>query len=260
MPPKPDLSLHTLIHFLDRFVYRNAKSNAGGPRGSSIMQPLAGGDSRGLLLSTRQSGKIRAPVNSEGFWSQKSEDVAPDEVFFHNYFNQVGKGKTVGQKRKIEKTSESIEDTAEAEEEQEIWKALVESRPELEGSDEGDSDMEMGDLESDDEASRSDRMDGLGPDREHEDGADQSSDDILSGFDDPSDDNAILDSEDEVPSDLEKSFMKELETQSSTPKAAPREEAPGKKKRRKLKHLPTFASVDDYAEMLGGDDDGQGSP
>ncbi|KAI9722336.1 MAG: hypothetical protein M1812_001808 [Candelaria pacifica] len=258
MPAKPDLSLHTLIHFLDRFVYRNAKSNAGGPRGSSIMQPLTGGDSRGLLLSTRQSGKLRPSVNSEVFWSKKSEDVAPDEVFFHNYFNQVGKGKSVIQKKRLEKTSESIEDTGEAEDEDEIWKALVESRPELEGSDEGDSNIEMEDLDSNDEFSKLDRTGIPEEVSEQGDATDQGSDDSL-GID-PSDDDAILGSDDEVPFDLEKSFMNELETQVGTPKPDPREDSISMKKRRKLKHLPTFASVDDYAEMLAEEGNGQGSP
>ncbi|KAI4086360.1 MAG: hypothetical protein L6R37_008421 [Teloschistes peruensis] len=40
MPPKTDLSSHTLIHFLDRFVYRNPKSTTAA-RGASIMQPIS---------------------------------------------------------------------------------------------------------------------------------------------------------------------------------------------------------------------------
>ncbi|KAI9795267.1 MAG: hypothetical protein M1835_006075 [Candelina submexicana] len=255
MPAKPDLSLHTLIHFLDRFVYRNAKSNAGGPRGSSIMQPLAGEGSRGLLLSTRQSGKLRPSVNSEVFWSKRGEEVAPDEVFFHDYFNQIGKGKRAVQKTKLEKTTESTEETGEAEDEDEIWKALVESRPELEGSDEGDSYMEMEALDSDDGLSNSDEIGSLEQDDVHHDKGGHSSEDILDGFNAAGDGDAILDSDDEVPSDLEKSFMDELEKQPGTSKAQPREEAA--RKRRKLKHLPTFASVDDYAEMLAEDDNGQ---
>ena len=42
MAAKPDPTLHTLMHFLDRFVYRNPKSKTGTTHGSSIMQPLAG--------------------------------------------------------------------------------------------------------------------------------------------------------------------------------------------------------------------------
>ena len=37
------MTLHTLTHFLDRFVYRTPKA-AASTRGSSLMQPLAGSD------------------------------------------------------------------------------------------------------------------------------------------------------------------------------------------------------------------------
>ena len=86
MPPKPDLASHTLSNFLDRFVYRNAKSAAGGPRGTSIMQPLAGGESRGVFLSSKTANHAQRPVNTDAFWHKKVEDVAVDEVIFPQVF------------------------------------------------------------------------------------------------------------------------------------------------------------------------------
>ncbi|KAI5304810.1 hypothetical protein KEM56_005882 [Ascosphaera pollenicola] len=74
MSGKADLSLHTLIHFLDRFVYRNPKQQT--PlRGASIMQPLAGGDGGNLLVSGA-TRRIEEPVNRESFWRKKGEEVA----------------------------------------------------------------------------------------------------------------------------------------------------------------------------------------
>ena len=151
MPPKPDLASHTLTHFLDRFVYRNAKASAGGPRGSSIMQPLAGGDNKGILLSNRSTQGGQQPVNSEAFWRKKAEDVAVDEVFFHTYFNQIGKGKQAAGKKNAAKTAEDSDN--EDENEDEIWQALVDSRPEVEGPSDDDSDLEMLDLDDSEDAS-----------------------------------------------------------------------------------------------------------
>jgi len=130
MPPKPDLTSHTLSHFLDRFVYRNAKASAGGPKGSSIMQPLSGGDSKSILLLPSHTHGGQQPLNSEAFWRKKAEDVAVDEVFFHKYFTQIGKGKQASDKNKekaIKNTYGSGDE--EDENEDEIWQALVDSRP-----------------------------------------------------------------------------------------------------------------------------------
>lgn len=249
MPSKPDLGMHTLTHFLDRFVYRNAKAASSQARGASIMQPLAGGDMRGMVLSTRGTGKSSVPVNSDLFWKRKVEDVAVDEVFFHKYFNNVTPKKGAAA-AKPERTEDS--DAEEERDEEEIWKALVGSRPELEGDDansEGadfdDDDDDVMDVEEDeDESVVGDKDDEK--DEESEEGPD---------FDDDGDD--VWDDEDDVPDELQKAFEAELEVSSKKKKAKELEVAPKedeaddrKKKRRKLKNLPIFASADDYAGML----------
>ena len=65
-------------------------------------------------------------------------------------------------------------------------------------------------------------------------------------------DDALLDDEDELPADFE-GFDSIGQEKSSGEKVSKNQEK--KEKKRKLKHLPTFASVEDYAKMLGDDDE-----
>lgn len=224
MPPKPDLASHTLSHFLDKFVYRNAKASSTAPRGSSIMQPLAGGDSHGQLLSNRSSMGAKESLNSESFWRRKAEDVAVEDAFFHKYFTQIGKVKQTPSSKKSHNINELEQD---GEDEDEIWQALVDSRPEIEGDSEDGSDMDMADLDSD--------LDG-------------------------SIDNMVTDSEVELePEDEEGSvnedelFAEELEVGKTEDREI--KESGSKQRRKMLKSLPTFASIEDYEGMLADDAD-----
>ena len=246
MPPKPDLSLNTLIHFLDRFVYRNPKAT-NAPKGASIMQPMAGGDSSALLVSA-YSGKLSTeqPVNSEAFWKQASEKVNADEVFFHKYFSALGRSKEKTSKKKTEREADA-EDSEDEGDKDEIWEALVESKTDLdEGSDSGFDDE---DIESNMEEMNDDELDlgllkadGSVKDNLAEDSEGPS---VLDG----GNDEALLDSDDEVPSDLEEAFDREITTNKLESVVEP------ESGRRRLKSLPTFASADDYAKMLEGEDD-----
>lgn len=252
MAAKPDLASNTLIHFLDRFVYRNPKKTASGLRGASIMQPLAGGDTSGLLVSARSKAGMKAPVNTEAFWKTESGKVDADEVFFHKYFNTMGRGKELAKnKNKAGHKGDTGGDSEEGEDdEDEIWKALVDSRPELEGNEDSDLDDGFQDLDS----SLTDSADEV----IHDDAADtqdnwnegMSDDDEAIDFGE--DDDALLRNDDEVASDLEEAFKGEVQFD-STKIAAPPEEQKRGKKRRRLKNLPTFASAEDYAAMLDGD-------
>lgn len=73
-----DLNLNTLSHFLDRFVYRNAKKPKA--KGASIMQPAAASDKSGVVLMMKGSNGADQEVNSAAFWRQKEEDVPADQV------------------------------------------------------------------------------------------------------------------------------------------------------------------------------------
>ena len=251
MPPKPDLSLNTLIHFLDRFVYRNPKATSA-PRGASIMQPMAGGDSSALLVSAYSNkSSNRQPVNSEAFRKQGSDKVNADEVFFHKYFSTLGRGKDKASKKKTERKADA-ENSEDEGDEDEIWKALVESRPELdEGSDSGFGDE---DIESDIEDQDDDELGSeFGGEDKSADGAPvRDAGDLLDLDDD--EDEALFDSNEEVPSDLEDAFSKEVTSSKLEPVVELNEKRGSK--RRRLKNLPTFASAEDYAKMLDDDDVG----
>jgi len=264
------------------------------------MQPLpgAGTEAKGMVLSIRGTGKAQQSINSEQFWTKNLEDVAPDEVFFHKYFNQRATGTKDQKKDKKEKESED---------EEEIWSAMVGSRPELEadGEDVDMDDLDLGNM-SDSEGEEGSDIEGSGDEEGEgeskggegaaisldaaiaatqrkpkgaavsEDGDDDV--DAALGLDEEGSDVWALGDDVEVPSDidldLDSAFAAELETNNSaTEMPAPKKSGKKKgkkasvleknvageqgegddgteKKKRKLKHLPTFASADDYAHLL----------
>lgn len=239
------------------------------------MQPLAGSDSHDLLVNASSlSSRARSePLNSEAFWRKQAEEVAAEDVFFHEYFNRLGKDKHAKKSKKSGKAGDDGDEDG-SDNESEIWQALVESRPELEGDDD-DDDLDMDDLESDydkdeddeeedggvmfnDASDDEDEMEDADEDDEAETAEfktakakasnDDDEDEDEDDFDmDVSDEEAFLDSDEDVPSDFE---VGGVEVPSSpTDKDA-------KKKKRKLRHLPTFASADDYAALLADEDDG----
>ncbi|KAK7193341.1 hypothetical protein DPSP01_010995 [Paraphaeosphaeria sporulosa] len=256
---KPDPTIYTLMNFLDKFAFKNAKAKASATHGTSIMQPMAGtAKATDYLIATRDGDKSHGALNSEQFWRKKVDDVREDEVFFHTYFEKAGKAKqaTKKEKKKRKKDGEESDDSGE----EEIWKALVNSRPEVEGpqdDDEGFSDIDMEDMMSDDDEEGGIGMDegvelNLGSDDDEEDGtaagADES-DDGMDGFD-LDDEEAFIDSDDDIPVDI----AMDDETDVDETAAKSKEKDKKKAKKRKLKHLPTFASADDYAKLLAGDD------
>lgn len=211
------------------------------------MQPLSGGDSRGIFLSTRAGDRSQQPLNTERFWQKKVEDVAADEVFFHKYFSQMGKSKQASGKKKLvpQATENSRHDDSEDEDENEIWQALVDSRPEVEGPSDDDSDMEMLDLDesdmSTDDLDADDEDDAASP-------AEVGAEDIVS------EEQSDLAWESQPESDVDDLFSKELQT-ARLGEARNTGKENKKGKRRKLNSLPTFASVEDYAEMLDNEED-----
>ena len=240
MPPKPDLASNTLAHFLDRFVYRNPKATKKS-RGASIMQPIIGNDTSGLIVSAQRNGRAKAPVNTEAFTGLEVDKVAPDEVFFHKYFTTMGKGKEHGRRKKKEKRKAQATDESDVDEdEDEIWQALVSSKPELEGDSDAEMDSDVPESLDDDTSS----VDFV--DADEETGAD---DGTLS-FEE--DEDVMIGSDDDIPDALDKAFEEAVQLDDqSTPQDNSNK---GRRaKRRKLKNLPTFASADDYAKIL--DDD-----
>ncbi|RGP73636.1 hypothetical protein FLONG3_6286 [Fusarium longipes] len=226
---KPDLDSHSLIRFLDKFVYRNAKSTDSS-KGVSIMQPLrAAKDIGDIWLGSRAAGGTTTSVNSSAFWKKKAEEVAAEDVFFHEYFQQIDKeGKETKKKAKA-----GMDVGSDDEQEDEVWKALVSTQPGVDPDDEGSDvgfDLDDEDMASDDDDSPAMSLDGELDEEEDDMSVDiEGSDEEMGG---------ALISEDEEGFEVK-------EAASEKPKS----------KRRKLKDLPMFASVDDYAELLAGEED-----
>ncbi|KAF3168361.1 hypothetical protein EYR41_005403 [Orbilia oligospora] len=272
MPSKPDLSLHTLTHFLDRFVYRNAKASST-TKGSSIMQPLAGGDTRGMVLNTKTAGRGLIPVNSDAFSNMKEENVKEDEVFFHKFFT-MRKQSDASKSQKKDKKKAGDDDGAEDSEfdDEEAWGAMVDSRPDLDIDADEDGDVDMDDFDDDeldgmdenmsdidDDSDEEGGMGGLttdalgdiGDEEMNEDNSDEDEEEEESdgfGLDD-SDAEAGINSDDDVPSDVDMKLSKVTKSEKEIATNARKE------RRMKLKNLPTFASADDYAALLGDDDE-----
>lgn len=249
---KPDPTIYTLMNFLDKFSFRNAKAKTQAAHGNSIMQPMAGtSKASDYLITSRDGDRTHDPVNSESFWRKKVDDVRDDEVFFHTYFEKAGKAKQADKKAKKNKKKDDSDDESG---EDEIWKALVKSRPEVEG-DGGDDDFDDLDMDemmmSDSDAEGGVTMDdgvelNLGSDDDDDEAApapaDDDDDDDFENFD-LDDEDAFMDDEDDIPVDLD---MGDDAGDADTKDGR-------KKKKRKLKQLPTFASADDYAKLIGDD-------
>ncbi|KAK3947503.1 CBF/Mak21 family-domain-containing protein [Pseudoneurospora amorphoporcata] len=235
--PKPDLANHSLMHFLDKFVYRNPKVTET-KRGSSIMQPvLATGGASQIVVSSKDGAKKQPFVNSASFWNLKPEQVSAEDVFFHEYFARIGKPGDMAKSKKASKEKSGPDGEEEEEEaEAEIWEALVNSRPEVEGDlDEDESDLGMDGYEDSDE-----EMDigylNMGGARNGSEGSD---DDMpFEGIFDDSDDSEEAAAADESAGEEDASASKKK----------------GRLSRKEMRGLPTFASADDYAEMLAGED------
>lgn len=239
---KPNLSLHTLNHFLDKFAYRNPKKSAAA-RGHSIMQPLAGGLSKGYVPGSTYSG---VPMNSEQFTSKKQEEIPVDELFFYRFFNdKYIKGKQA-RKTKVDRDEEGEID------EDEVWKALVDSKPQLE-MDEEESDFDSEEMDK--------AMTDMGSDSEQS--ADENDNESMASeekpmFSDEENLSEIAHSEDEFDdtvdffedeNDLlpfnETDDEEEIQTVDHSETHSHK-----KKKRKAIKDLPVFADAESYAHLL----------
>ncbi|KXL42087.1 MAG: hypothetical protein FE78DRAFT_94084 [Acidomyces sp. 'richmondensis'] len=255
MPPKPDPTQQTLMHFLDRFVYRNPKVKPAAFHGASIMQPMAGSVGRADMLVRPGveglSGSV--PVNTEAFWQKKAEDVAADEVFFHSYFNQAGsKRRKISHKTQKKKADSDEIGSEEDSAEEEIWEALTKSRPDIEGDDEDD--LSMGDLESAYSDSSEESQPGIDLGGEAEDDENDGSDletafAQMDGLQALGHEEDLLGSDEEVVAETEQPHKEKGRTEWSKGPMA-------RKDRKKLKSLPTFASAEDYAKLLADEPDG----
>lgn len=240
--PKPDLASHTLIHFLDKFVYRNAKATDS-KRGGSIMQPVL---ASGGAVGSGKAASRQSVVNSASFWNLPAEKVSAEDTFFHEYFARIGKPGQVAKTKKAAKEQAGSDDE---EAEGEIWEALVNSRPEVEGADVDDeSDFDMEDYEDSDEDLDLDAAGDGGHGQDSED----SGDDFQGIFDDSEGDD---DDDDEAVGEEEEAAV---DGEGGDAEAISKNERniANRKRRKAMKALPTFASAEDYADMLAAEDGG----
>ena len=235
---KPDMDSHSLIRFLDKFVYRNPKTTDT-QRGASIMQPLRAAKDTGDIWLGGGNTKGSTTVNSAAFWNKKAEDVAAEDVFFHSYFQHMSREP----KSKSSKTGKDDDEDEDAQED-EIWKALVASNAEVDGDIDDGSDVGFDDLDEEDMASDGDESPGLDLD-DSDFGEDLSDGGVdIEGSDDEAE-GAGSDDLLEVPD--EGSEEEEESTKKSSSQLR-------RDRKRELKALPMFASVDDYAELLAGEE------
>ncbi|PKI83311.1 RNA-binding ribosome biosynthesis protein mak21 [Malassezia vespertilionis] len=271
----PDLTLNTLMHFLDRFVFRNPKKQSG-LKGSSIMQPALGGDLDNDNVLRRMNAPLNY-VNNAEFWSKTPEQVPVDQQFFLQYFQSKLKraGKPFAQTAKEEEILSddekeddggSVDFSTDDEDEKEIWKAMksslkregntedIEDDDEDEDEDEDDDDDDVLDTLANDESD---------DDVDVDDGDDAGDSD--SAIDEDENDAGMFmeDEEDLIPfTQFDTEAEQEPVQVAGQKRAADESDAPKSKnqaraeQRRKRRTMPSFASAEDYAHMLDSDDDG----
>lgn len=244
--PRPDLANHTLMHFLDRFVYRSPKGEES-KRGGSIMQPILASGGASHIVAPRKGGAERQPtVNASSFWNLRLDQVSPEDVFFHEYFARVGKPGEVTRANNgsVDEGNEAGPDH-EVDGEEEIWNALVSSRPEIEGVGvEEDDDMDLEEFNYSDNELEADEagFDGQISDSE-------GSGDFEGIFDDDSDGSGEA-AADNYGGELEVDGEEEGDEESRLVEPGLKQGSRGRLNRKEMRSLPTFASAEDYAEML----------
>ncbi|KAH7886731.1 ribosome biogenesis protein [Phlebopus sp. FC_14] len=270
----PDLTLNTLTHFLDRFVYKNPKKAKS--KGTSAMQPAAS-TTDGIHVK-RIKGEVNSGVlpNEEKFWKQPIEDIPVEEVFFHRYFSRKNRKSSIKTTRALEDGEMQDEEMSSDEdsvadltnigsipdgpptpnrgeddvnesdrEEDAIWKAMKATMPSeageelLEDSDDVPSDLDASSDQDDEGESVSESE--YSPRISLAEGSDN--DDLVAVDDIPG---GLLDYDG---SDAEDGG-EEWGGFGDGEKRKRGDKDEGKRKKRKA--LPTFASYEDYAKMIEG--------
>ncbi|CCK72315.1 RNA-binding ribosome biosynthesis protein MAK21 KNAG_0J02350 [Huiozyma naganishii CBS 8797] len=200
---KPDLGLFTLSHFLDRFVYRNAKQKPV-TRGSSIMQPLLGGSQINASVMVKASDAVsnEVPVNTQNWLKKKVNEIKPEDKFFYQYFSS--KKSAVKDKQR---NASSGNDSEGEMNEDDIWNALVKSRPDVEddSGDEMNFDEDDFSLSSDNEEESEGEasIGGAQSDSDSDKGDEDEENDIFYSFADEESKNAAGSAEEESSEDEE---------------------------------------------------------
>ncbi|KAF8431689.1 CBF/Mak21 family-domain-containing protein [Boletus edulis BED1] len=268
----PDLTLNTLSHFLDRFVYKNPKKTKS--KGASAMQPAASAADGIAVKRLKGEASGGALPNEDTFWKKKEDEVPVDEAFFHKYFTRKICGQ-VSQNESREKEGSqgfrepSDEDSTDNEheadeegssdtEEDAVWKTMQATMPGEEGDEaflEEDYDIDDDELLSDPNASSNSTAEGS-------EGFDEGEIGDSTSFAEGSDDDDLV-VVDDIPNGLIEYDGSDAETEqdrewggiSGGDKRKWNDKSQTGRKKRKT--LPTFASYEEYARMIedGPEDD-----
>ncbi|KAJ7771586.1 CBF/Mak21 family-domain-containing protein [Mycena metata] len=241
-----DLSLNTISHFLDRFVYKNPKQikpNAGNAhvvvgkgKGASAMQPAASGLEGGGLFFHKFFSRKSEKEKAQSAKRRKNHDEDSEE--------EAEDGADEMPRRLATPTEDDEDDDSDLGED-EIWKAMQASMPRAAGDDDLDLMEESDEMPSD-----------------FEDEDDDDDDDALSLVEGS-------DNEDLVPLDADFPGLIEYDgsdegggdgdgngeeeewggISQGGDKKRKREDS-SNQRRKKLRSLPTFASYEDYAKMI----------
>ncbi|KAJ1831207.1 RNA-binding ribosome biosynthesis protein mak21 [Coemansia sp. RSA 2706] len=263
VPAITNLHNHSLAHFLDRFVFRKPKvenAQTAVLRGQSLMQPLLAASGMAattdhLIASKRTGGPIGSlDLTSGSIADMKKSDILPDEQFFHQFFQTKRQRMGKRQKKKAADADGELEladdDTGFAGalkddvDDDEAWKAMSASMPDIAGEELDDDDDDDDDLlaalredEDSDDASEDDASGGEASD------AESGSDGAASGSD--TDDDGFPNFDDEISS-------AEAGSEDEAAAGAKRKSAESDKpsKRKKKERVPLVASFDDYAHLI----------
>lgn len=224
----PDTSQHTVANFLAKWSYEKPREREN-TRGGSIFQRLSGYTDIGLGVR-QQAAYNAAPASIQDWTNRSSQQVAPDEQFFLEYFkDRPRRDKT--SKTNADKSDESGTD------EEEIFDVITKSN----GAELDDDDLGFSDMDSDpgDEGLAA-AMDSA------EDGSDDkvaSEDDLQAGSNDEGFSDFDMPNESDQESDQESSPLADTANVEETPQP----ESSKRKRKRNWSGMPTFMDADEFA-------------
>lgn len=211
------LHLHSLMHFLDRFVFRSPKKakedGSIQAKGSSIMQPIINPYQKQDMLAMDRAvtwtkgSHVDIQVNSQKFIEQNPDQIAADQQFFYKYFSLVKKAKPMhSTKSNLDSDDEEDNLMGSDIDEDDAWDIIKNTNPDGDGDDNfDDEDVDMDgyfdddDMDIDEEVIEEDEV-------EEDDEDDEEDDDDEAGlkstskamsFDDIADDDAEEDDEED---------------------------------------------------------------
>ena len=143
----PDLSLNTLSHFLDRFIYKNPKKPKA--KGSSAMQPSLDNAHTGSVTLVKGEVSSGMPVNDERFWKRRAEDVPVDEQFFQAYFMRKDERDKEKARKVARRKGKDEDDVSEALSDDDAERSEKEEPDGVEESDEEGDEVDSGEESED---------------------------------------------------------------------------------------------------------------